>query len=215
MARRTTNIIGRHAEGVDPPPSGHLHNALLALSAGLLVAIVTAGYTALAGAGGVTSLEYFLPFLAAAAIVGVAPPSYVALDLARRHQWLPATAASAIALMVAFVVFWSAAIAVTPRPQEVWMDPATVVLARHYEHAEWLRNPNERDRMANDLVTSGRLRGMTPDQVTLELGTPTRTVGPGCKEMIYELARSAGMKTILLDVRFAANGRVERAAVQQ
>ncbi len=193
-----------------------LRCALLALGAGLTLALVTAGYAALAGAPVAgTSLGYFVPFLFAAAIAGVTPPSYVAFDMFRRHQWLSGTSAAAIALMVAFVVFWTAAVAVSPRPQQVRMDPGTVVTARHYDRGDWMRYPSLRDRMADDLITSGLLRGMTVVQVRTELGTPTKIVGPGTREMIYQLGERAGMKPVLLSVGFGANGRVADVTVQE
>lgn len=154
-------------------------HVLISVGAGVLLAIVTLGYLMTVGSkGDVSTLAAYAPFLLPAAIAGVAPPSYVALDMIGRRRWLTAAVASAVALLVAFVVFWSAAIVAAPRPLQVRMDPATVVLSKHYDRADWQRYPDLRDRMADDLIASGLLEGMTAEQVRLELGKPSRVVGP-------------------------------------
>jgi hypothetical protein len=202
-----------HASGSAADVAGvgvRMRYLLLSLGASLLLAVLTLAYVAAVGTPGeLARLASYAPFLLPAAIAGVAPPSYVALDMLGRRSWLPAAAASAVALLFAFVVFWSAAIAVTPRPLEVRMDPATVIVTRPFTRADWLRYPDLRDRMVDDLLRSGRLSGMRPDEVSELLGKPARILGPGCREMSYEIGRRAGDSPLVLAVRFGTSGTVD------
>jgi hypothetical protein len=192
-----------------------IRRILLSLGAGLLLAGLTSVYVFFAGSSAdVRALASYAPFLLPAAVVGVAPASYIALDMFDRKQWLPAAAASAVALLVAFVVFWSAAIAATPRPQEIRMDRAAVIVSRPFASAAWLRYPDLRDRMVTDLIQSRRLIGMTPAQVSAQLGEPARILGPGGRRMRYSIGQRAGGRPVALDVFLDSNGRVEKVAVQ-
>jgi hypothetical protein len=195
--------------------SARIRYLLLSLGASLLLALLTVAYVAAVGTpGDLGALAAYAPFLLPAAIAGVAPPSYIAFDMLGRRNWLPAAAASTVALLVAFVVFWSAAIAVTPRPRGVRMDPATVIVNRPFVRADWLRYPDLRDRMVDDLVKSSRLSGMTPVKVRELLGRPSKVVGPGCKEMCYEIGRRAGDAPVVLAVCFGTSGTVDTVVLR-
>jgi hypothetical protein len=195
--------------------SAKLRCLALSLGASMLLVMLTLGYVAAVGtAGDLRVLSGVAPFLLPAAIAGVAPPSYVALTMLGRKNWLPAAVASAVALLLAFVVFWSAAIVATPRPQEVRMDPASVVVSRPFAKAEWNRYPDIRDRMVEDLVRSRRLQGMTAAQVRALLGKPSAIPGPGRTEMLYQIGTRAGDAPIVLMIRLGSSGKVESAAVK-
>lgn len=193
---------------------GRARSVAFALGLGVLTAVFTAVYI-FAADDGPSSVLAFLPFILPAAIIGVAPPAYVALDLGRRNRRLQAAAAFSVTALVAFVVFWTAALAATPGPVAVRMAPQTIVLARRYERAEWFKRPAERDHMVEDLITSGRLKGLSATQVLTELGTPTKVqLRKGLRTLCYRIGVIGG-RTEWLDVCCGADGKVSRTVVMR
>ena len=153
------------------------------------------------------------PLIALSSLAGVALPTYMALELGHRHEWLMAATAWSVGLFIAFTMFWSGALVTAPGPSAMRVGQVAVPALVHFERVSWLRDLSARGAMVEDLVNSERLRGLTAAQVTTELGAPARVVGPGVSEMWYRISTDPDDRAMFA-VSFS-QGRVASAAVRE
>ena len=180
------------------------------------VALITIAhlFAASHSAGGVRSAAAMVLLITLASFAGVTPTAYVALDMFRRRQWLPAAASTSIAMLVAFVVFWSCSLAAAPRPAEVTMRPVVVATLTAFDRAAWLGDVSVRPRMARDLAGRDLLLGMTRSQVLYQLGVPTATSGHDGCDMFYRLGTPDAGKAIDLHVVLTDAGIVHLVSIE-
>ena len=206
----------------EPTVDTRWHRVLISMGVGLLVAVTTLSYVYLAALGRDPAMfGSVAPFIVVASVAGVGLPTYLATDMMHRRTWLQAAWASCLALFMAFLVFWSAALVVTTEPSGVHIGADPVVVSVRFDPAAWRTDLAARLVMARDLCSSGRLRGLTPAQVRAELGEPVEVVGPGCQEMCYAItptaqrveSSTAAARATLLRVLFSSEGRVASVAL--
>jgi hypothetical protein len=219
----STSVEHAHMD-LEPVVDTRWHRTLLSLGIGLSLAAMTLAYVYFATVGHDPALFVSIaPFIFVASLAGVGVPAYLATDMVHHKNWLQAAAASCLALFMAFLIFWSAALVATTGPSGVHLGDSPVVVTVKFDPAAWRTDVAARLAMAQDLCSSGRLRGLTSDQVRAELGEPMSTVGPGVAEMCYAVdpaglqAASIGAKqkakTMLLRVLFSTRGRVASVAL--
>jgi len=214
--------VGHPGLDIEPVVDTRWHRTLLSLGIGLMVASFTLVYVYLETLGRDSNLFWSIaPFIVIASIAGVGLPSYLATDMIHRHTWLQAAGASCLVLFMGFIIFWSSALVATTGPSGVHVGAVPVLISIKYDRTAWLSDVSARLAMAQDLCSSNRLRGLTPDEVRAELGEPMKVVGPGVCEMCYALTPTAQQtaeaqaraEAMLLRVLFSSQGRVASVAL--